>query len=415
MDLTMIPCVMGLPTIDQGLQSILEAMQKFPKDSHIEEIMTIAKAVGCCIALGVGANECYKMMLGKSGMDVMKLIHILIISLCITWSGTIVELAKQPGLALENLAYQSMQGKNFSVMDKEQQVAKLQSEYLSKIADIRSKVEQERKTQEEVANDEKGLWDKITDGLEDLHKQIDLSFKQAALWAEQQVTELLSIIFRFMGEVLFQMSYFGMLVAQRIFLCILGSFAPLMFALSLSPHFKSAWSQWLSKYLSISLWGYVTYMVVFYVMHIMEYYLDSDIANYSRDITSATVSSDVTWENVGALGMQGLGTTCMYVIALMIGVYVIRMVPEVASWLIPGGVSSAAGSVSGEQGMSMVKGATAGAASKAATVVGAYSGSRASGGSVMASIGRGVLAATPVVGGAYRGAKNANTKGGPKG
>ena len=36
-------------------------------------ILSWAKMIGLCIALGVGANECFQMMLGRRGLDVMKL------------------------------------------------------------------------------------------------------------------------------------------------------------------------------------------------------------------------------------------------------------------------------------------------------------------------------------------------------
>ena len=61
------------------------------------------------------------------------------------------------------------------------------------------------------------------------------------------------------------------LVAQRIFMAILMIFCPIMFALSLAPPWNSAWSQWMSKFLSLSLWGFVTYMCIYYIDFILLY------------------------------------------------------------------------------------------------------------------------------------------------
>lgn len=41
----------------------------------------------------------------------------------------------------------------------------------------------------------------------------------------------------------------------------------------------------------------------------------------------------------------------MYAMGMLVGAYIIRFVPEVASWLIPGGVSSGAASPSGSVAM----------------------------------------------------------------
>ena len=38
--------------------------------------------------------------------------------------------------------------------------------------------------------------------------------------------------------------------------------------------------------------------------------------------------------------MQGIGSTCMYFVGMCIGAVLLKSVPEVCSWLIPGGVSS---------------------------------------------------------------------------
>ncbi|MCB6276900.1 hypothetical protein L0P24_23535, partial [Phocaeicola vulgatus] len=42
---------------------------------------------------------------------------------------------------------------------------------------------------------------------------------------------------------------------------------------------------------------------------------------------------------------------------MLVGAYIIRFVPEVASWLIPGGVSSGTGSVAGSAAMGITSAA----------------------------------------------------------
>lgn len=88
---------MGLGVIDENLNKLLEAMEKLPANFGLGTIMWYAKTIGLCLALGVGANECYQMMLGRRGMDVMKLLHIVIISLCISSAGTIASLESNRG------------------------------------------------------------------------------------------------------------------------------------------------------------------------------------------------------------------------------------------------------------------------------------------------------------------------------
>ncbi len=73
-----------------------------------------------------------------------------------------------------------------------------------------------------------------------------------------------------------------------------------------------------------------------------------------------------TWEEIGMLGLQGLGSSCLYLLACLIGVKLFNFVPEVASWVIPGGVSSGAGAMVGNAvgGTAMKEGKTAVAAAR---------------------------------------------------
>ena len=205
--------------------------------------------------------------------------------------------------------------------------------------------------------------------MENLGETINNYAQRAAVAAETKVSEWINDVIRFIGELIFQMSYYGMLVAQRIFLTIMAVFAPIMFALSIVPPWSSAWSQWVSKYLSLSLWGFVVYMCLYYIDFILMYNLQEDLTAYGK-LLQGQVDS---WSQIGALGLQGIGSNCMYAMGMLVGAYVIRFVPEVASWLIPGGVSSSAGSAAGGVAAGAVAGFASGAmtaTSVAAPVVG---------------------------------------------
>ena len=371
--LDMIPCVMGLPVINENLDKLLDAMASFPAKTGLGIILSWAKMIGLCIALGVGANECFQMMLGRRGLDVMKLLHIVIISMCISFAGSIANLASVPGQALEFRARAMANSQNEAVIALEKEVADLQEEYIKKVREQLQKLEENQKAQNAAQAD--GIVDQVLNSIDEFKTQIQNNLKEWSLLAETKICEWISLIIRYIGEIMFQVYYYGLLVAQRIFLHILAAFAPLMFAISLSPHYKSAWSQWLSKYISVSLWGFVTYLCLYYIDFIMQFNLEQDITSYKSLIGSVSADTDGDAQ-IGAIGMQAVGSTCMYVVGLLVGVRVIAFVPEVASWLIPGGVASGAGASSSSSGM-----AVAGAAGGAAATTVAYA---ATGGSAVA-------------------------------
>ena len=368
---------MGLPAIDQSLEKLLVAMETFPKSALLGDTVGYARMIGLCLALCVGSYECWMMMLGRRAMDVMKLLRIVGLSLCITYSMWICNQLAAPGRALENTTREMAKSKNREVAALELKVAQKQSDYLKRLRQVQDSIETAKQVQ--TIGEDAHWWDKLIYNMENLGSTINNYAQRATVAAETKVSEWINDVIRFIGELIFQMSYYGILVAQRIFMTILVTFAPIMFALSIVPPWHSAWSQWIGKYLSLSLWGFVTYMCLYYIDFILMYNLGQDMEAYGH-LLQGQVNS---WGQIGALGIQGIGSNCMYAMGMLVGAYVIRFVPEVASWLIPGGVSSSAGSAAG--------GVVAGA-------VGGTVGAGLSGGSSAVS------AATPVAGSVLSGA-----------
>lgn len=331
---------MGLPSIDESLDKLLVAMESFPKSAILGDTVGYARVLGLLLALCVGSYECWMMMLGRRAMDVMKLARIIALSMCITSSSWICsELGH--GKALENTTKAMAKAKNKQVAAMELKVAQKQAEYLKRLREVQDSVETAKQIQE--IGQDAHWWDKLIYSMENLGSTINKYAQQAAVAAETKVSEWINDVIRFIGELIFQMTYYGILVAQRIFMTILAMFAPIMFALSIVPPWSNAWSQWISKYLSLSLWGFVTYMCLYYIDFILLYNLQEDITAYSK-LLQGQVN---TWSQIGALGLQGIGSNCMYAMGMLVGAFILRFVPEVASWLIPGGVSSSAGSAAG--------------------------------------------------------------------
>ena len=358
---------MGLPAIDESLDKLLVAMETFPKSAVLGDTVGYARVIGLCLALCVGSYEAWMMMLGRRVMDIMKILRIIGLSICITSSSWICNQLASPGKALENTTKAMAKAKNKQVAALELKVAQKQSAYLDRLREVQDSIETAKQVQE--IGEDAHWWDKLIYSMENLGETINNYAQRSAVAAETKVSEWINDVIRFIGELIFQMSYYGMLVAQRIFLTIMAVFAPIMFALSIVPPWSSAWSQWVSKYLSLSLWGFVVYMCLYYIDFILMYNLQEDLTAYGK-LLQGQVDS---WSQIGALGLQGIGSNCMYAMGMLVGAYVIRFVPEVASWLIPGGVSSSAGSAAGGVAAGAVAGFASGAmtaTSVAAPVVG---------------------------------------------
>lgn len=355
---------MGLPAIDQSLDKLLVAMEAFPNVAILGDTISFARMLGLVLALCIGSYECWMMMLGCRGMDVMKLLRIIGISMCISSSSWICSALQVPGKSLEATTKAMAMAKNKEVAALELKVAQKQGEYLERLRAVQDSISTAKQIAE--IGEDANWWDKLVYNVENLGETINNYAQRAAVAAETKVSEWINDVIRFVGELIFQMSYYGILVAQRIFIAIMIVFCPIMFALSLAPPWNSAWSQWMSKFLSLTLWGFVTYMCLYYIDFILMYNLQEDLVAYNH-LLHGTVNS---WEQIGALGLQGIGSNCMYAMGMLVGAYIIRFVPEVASWLIPGGVSSGAASPAGSVAMGAATMAGSAAGSAVGTSVG---------------------------------------------
>ena len=364
MTLLSILCTMGLPAIDQSLDKLLVAMEAFPNVAILGDTISFARMLGLVLALCIGSYECWMMMLGRRGMDVMKLLRIIGISMCISSSSWICSALQVPGKSLEATTKAMAMAKNKEVAALELKVAQKQGEYLERLRAVQDSISTAKQVAE--IGEDANWWDKLVYNVENLGETINNYAQRAAVAAETKVSEWINDVIRFVGELIFQMSYYGILVAQRIFIAIMIVFCPIMFALSLAPPWNSAWSQWMSKFLSLTLWGFVTYMCLYYIDFILMYNLQEDLVAYNH-LLHGTVNS---WEQIGALGLQGIGSNCMYAMGMLVGAYIIRFVPEVASWLIPGGVSSGAASPAGSVAMGAATMAGSAAGSAVGTSVG---------------------------------------------
>ena len=364
MTLLSILCTMGLPSIDDSLDKLLVAMETFPNVAVLGDAVSLARIIGLLLALCVGSYECWMMMLGRRGMDVMKLLRIVGISICISCSSYICSALQTPGKGLEATTKAMAKSKNKEVAAFELKVAQKQGQYLERLRAVQDSIA----TAQQVAaiGEDANWWDKLIYNVENLGNTINNYAQRAAVAAETKVSEWINDVIRFVGELIFQMSYYGILVAQRIFLAIMAIFCPIMFAMSLAPPWNSAWSQWMSKYLSLTLWGFITYMCLYYIDFILLYNLQQDMIAYEH-LLNGSVNS---WSQIGALGLQGIGSNCMYAMGMLVGAYIIRFVPEVASWLIPGGISSGAASPAGSVAMGAATMAGSAAGSAVGTTVG---------------------------------------------
>ena len=134
----------GLPAIDESLDKLLVAMETFPNVAVLGDAVGLARIIGLLLALCVGSYECWMMILGRRGMDVMKLLRIVGISICISSSSWICSALQVPGKGLESATKAMAHSKNKEVAAFELKVA--QSRAIPRPIESRSRFHCNRQT-----------------------------------------------------------------------------------------------------------------------------------------------------------------------------------------------------------------------------------------------------------------------------
>ena len=139
---------MGLPVIDDSLDKLLSVMKSSPTQGLYDEMVSMARGLGISLALCVGSYECWMMMLGRRGMDVMKIARIIGLAICIQFSSTICSALDTPGNWLESRTKGMATNANKQVATLERAVATKQQEYVDSLRSQQAKQEEQEAAQD---------------------------------------------------------------------------------------------------------------------------------------------------------------------------------------------------------------------------------------------------------------------------
>ena len=338
---------MGIPPIDEHLHLIINQVDNFNLVG-LNSIRRLAQIIGCALALCMSSYEGYMMILGRRPIDVLRIARIIGFSLCITQANIIAYACGLPGNGLANECYAQMNVQNALVADALKTCSKKQQQYKDS---IHAKIDTltNRQIQKMIAENTKedpDFIDDIVTSIKTAFAEAQGEIKKMVVSVETLISEGINEAFRFIGELIFEITFFGIILASKFMMKVLVAFCPVAFALSIIPPWASAWSSWISKYVSISLWPFICYSCVTFIDYILLYEINTDITAYQTLLGENPLAAG-TWEGLFMLGLQNIGATCRYVIALIIGAILLKFVPEISSWLIPGGASSSIGSTVG--------------------------------------------------------------------
>ena len=319
-------------------------------DSHLSDLVGLGCGLAAVLVVIAALRVLVPVMMGQQAPDILALVKIVVIAAILNasaWSGVCKALSA-PGEQLEEYAYQLYRGRMDNIWP-----------MMAKCRDYRANAEEELSRQaaeaQKKAEDaskgtetEKSTWEKIQEWAE---HPIDNTVNTAKEWVVDTALEMVGSFFHMLanyllfilqailvvvGEFIYLSAAVMVVMMGKIGMSVMGMFGPIAFALSLTSAWSNAWAQWIGKYVSLSLYSGILWLVLAFNSTIFEYCVSQDYMALQR------IADEGNWQVFATYFTNWFGTIAFFIVACVIGAQLAGHVPEFASWAIPSGTGSSA-------------------------------------------------------------------------
>ena len=136
----------------------------------------------------------------------------------------------------------------------------------------------------------------------------------------------------YLGMILYRVGVWGTIYAQQILLGVLTIFGPFYWAFSVLPKWEGAWAKWITRYVTVHLYGAMIYFVGFYIMLLFDVVL-----SIQADQLSVILDEAKDYENLSRFIGQIFLTSGYFLVTSTVAVKCLAMIPDLASWILPEG------------------------------------------------------------------------------
>lgn len=311
--------------LDRELMRMLEGITQNVSElfGSFIGIATILAGMFALIYLGI---ESYKMMLGEKQIEVSTLLRPFMIGFVIMLWVPFVNLIDVPCDALTDAAREMFENRLGEIDDAHRNRASIQDSITMRIVENSVSASQAN----EISTDE------------EIHRmgiRLDGLINAVAGLQTYIVGKIRQIAFNILESIiimLWKAAVYLILFLRLMFKSVLAIVGPISFAFSLLPSWRDAWSSWVSRYITVNLYGFLAYIELALSTAIIQYNIEDDI-----DVLQA-VNADEDAFALFTIFQSGYHNGLLP--ALVVSAIGLLLVPKVAEWIIPSSGTSGAAS-----------------------------------------------------------------------
>lgn len=290
---------------------------------HVTAWESIALALASIFALLAISYEGFKMLSLDSTFSFMPIARPFVIGLVIFNWAPFIGIVSKPGFEIQKAEKAQLVEvfKNLNGMTEERYG--LMDQLLLKVNRMEKEVKMEESADGNIITKTlgKGLdLVGVNSIVSDIKFQIMTLNAKFKMWMYEMSSYLASIIF--------QLGVFLVLFVQYGFFIILATVGPIVFAFSIIPAFKDLWSAWLMRFLSVTFWGAIAWMMLRIGMIITQVNMETNI----KMLTLAVGEDDIL-DPVGMAFLQNVGIDVSILVSALISTLSLLTVPMISAWV----------------------------------------------------------------------------------
>lgn len=319
--------------IDKELFRLFTDLQNNVSDIF-GEFVADAQALAALFMLLYFGLESFKMMTGDKKLEIIPLLRPFAIGLVLMMWTPFINLISVPRQVLTKHSKEMF----YDHIDEVENLSRQRYALIDSVSIELIKTSVIVENSDEEANDDKWFdfgidFSAIKDKIAGLY-----------VYVVAKVKMVLFNLVEFIVVTLWQACVYFVFFLQIIFSGILITLGPISFAFSILPGFRDAYIQWLSRFISVSLYSCIAYIVLSISLAIMEYGLENEI-----DVLNYALSNEAAF--VMYVGMMSGGVNS-FILTCILGALAMLTIPFVSTWVVSTtGVGQAVGGVVGGAAM----------------------------------------------------------------
>lgn len=315
-------------------------------------VPTVTKQIAGVLTLIYFSVRAYQLLTIEGSFNITNLLKPFVISMVILNFTSLVNILKMPAEMLGEGSKTAMVTIADNLEDKYKQKQELGNDLMQKLnvfeaefhADIHEDIEQGEGSY--INKQLQKMTRSLTATL--LVPKMTLELK-LSYWFQRQMERLIVATFKGLIYCIFFL--------QMILMYILATLGPISFAMSLAKPFENSWSQWVGRFLAVSFYSIIAFLVIIIALSIVQYGTEQEIERLRHILDQSS------WEAFLALALQIDSYIGYMLIAIVVALAGLSSVPVATTWII--GMAGAGAGMFGSGGKAL--GAVAGAAGAVAS------------------------------------------------